>query len=87
MVLPTSIDLAEDLGQPEDHQETNDGPCRIELAAERGELRRGRAGVVVVVQALAEGDERQEPEVGSVVREALVAEGVAGAVALLGSPR
>jgi hypothetical protein len=36
--------------------------------------------VVVVVQAFPEGGERQEPEVGRVVREALVAEGVAGAV-------
>ena len=56
VVLPTLVDLAENLGQPEGHQETDHGPRRIELAAEGGELRRGRAGVVVVVQTLPEGD-------------------------------
>jgi hypothetical protein len=58
VVLPAFVGLAEDLGQPEAHQETDDGPRRIELAAERGEFRRGRAGMVIVVQAFPEGDER-----------------------------
>ena len=87
MVLPTFVDLAESLGEAELLQKPDHRPRRVELAAERRELRRGRTGVVVVVQTLPEGDERKEPEVGSVVREALVAEGVARAVALLGSPR
>jgi hypothetical protein len=51
VVLPTVVDLAEDLGQPEGPQDSDDGPRRVELAAERGELRRSGTGVMVVVQA------------------------------------
>src|SRR5215212_229412 len=77
VVLPALVDLADHLRQPEGDQETDDGPRRVELAAERGELRRCRTGVMVVVQALTEGDQSQQPEVGRVVLEALVAEGMA----------
>src|SRR5687767_535404 len=80
VVLPALVDLREDLGQAEPLQETNHGPCRVELAAEGGELRGGRTRVVVVVQALSESDQSQESEIRRVVREALVAEGVARAV-------
>ena len=52
MVLPTLVGLAEDLGQLEGHQETDDGPRRVEFAVERRELRRDQAGVVVVVVRL-----------------------------------
>src|SRR5918994_2981716 len=80
VVLPALVDLREDLGQAEPLQETNHWPCRIELAAEGGELRGGRTRVVVVVQALSESDQSQESEIRRVVCEALVAEGVARAV-------
>ena len=54
MILPAFVDLAEDLGQPEENQEAYEGPCRVELALESGELRRTWAGVVIVVQAFPE---------------------------------
>src|SRR5215208_8315540 len=67
VVLPALVDLREDLGQAEPLQETNHGPCRVELAAEGGELRGGRTRVVVVVQALSESDQSQESEIRRVV--------------------
>src|SRR5215203_1242765 len=54
----------EDLGQPECDEKLYHGPRWVELAAESGELGRGGAGVVVVVQALPEGYEREQLEVG-----------------------
>jgi hypothetical protein len=56
VVLPSLIDLADGLREPEGDQETDNGPRRVELAAESRELGRGWAGVMVVVQALSEGD-------------------------------
>ena len=61
MVLPALVDLREHLGEVELLQEPDHRPRRVELAAKGGELRRGRAGVVVVVQALPEGYKGEEP--------------------------
>src|SRR5215203_6284563 len=59
VVLPALVGFADHFRQPEGCQEADDGPRRVELAAEGGKLGRGRAGMVVVVQALPEGDQCQ----------------------------
>lgn len=60
--------------QPEGYQEPDKGPDWVNLAAECRELGRGRTGVMVVVQFLPKGDEREEPEISRVVLELLGAE-------------
>ena len=42
MVVPALVHLGEDLDEPEPLQEPDDRPRRVELAAEGGELGRGR---------------------------------------------
>ena len=67
-------------GQPEGLERAYDGPRRIDLPAPQREPRRGGVLVVVIVQPLSTGEERDPLEVGGLIGEIAVAHHVAHAV-------
>src|SRR5262249_53135630 len=67
-------------GETERDEEPDDRPGRIEFARAEAELRAARISVMVVVQAFAAGQERDEADVGRRVVEVAVADVVAETV-------